>query len=116
MRTEITTCTTNVPYYYQRQRLSTSVIILSDSPGSHPEVFLDEVAGDGQRQEGDEEDGGHVGDDAESWHTQQGGAHETLQGGGDVLIDGVRVRGEPVEDVAEWSGLKQPGGAKKKFK
>lgn len=88
--------------------------ILSDSPGSHPEVFLDEVAGDGQRQEGDEDDGGNVGDDAESWHTQQGGAHETLEGGGDVLIDSVGVRGKPVEDAAKWRCLKQPGGKKNK--
>lgn len=82
------------------------------SPGGHPEVFLDEVAGDGQRQEGDEEDGGHVGDDAQGGHTQQGGAGEALQGGGDVLVDGVCVCGKPVEDAAEWSRLKQPGDMK----
>lgn len=84
----------------------------SGSPGGHPEVFLDEVAGDGQRQEGDEEDGGHVGDDAQGGHAQQGGAGEALQGGGDVLVDCVCVRGKPVEDAAERSGLKQPAGMK----
>lgn len=80
------------------------------SPGGHTEVFLDEVAGDSQRQEGDEEDGGHVADDAQSGHTQQGGAGEALQGGGDVLVDCVCVCGKPVEDAAERSRLKQPGG------
>lgn len=89
--------------------------ILSHSPGSHPEVFLDEVAGDGQWQEGDKEHGGHVGDDTESWHTQQGGAHETLQGGGDVLIDSVDVCGKPVQDAAKWRCLKQPGEMQKKW-
>lgn len=43
---------------------------LSDSPGGHPEVFLNEVAGDGQRQQGKEEDGCHVGDDTQGGHTQ----------------------------------------------
>lgn len=84
----------------------------SRSPGRDPEVFLDEVAGDGQRQEGDEEDGGHVGDDAQGGHTQQGGAGEALQRGGDVLVDRVCVCGEPVEDAAEGSRLKQPEGMK----
>lgn len=82
------------------------------SPGGHPEVFLDEVAGDGQRQEGDEEDRGHVGNDAQGGDAQQGGAAEALQRGGDVLVDGVGVRGEPVEDAAERSRLEQPGGKK----
>lgn len=84
----------------------------SRSPGRDAEVFLDEVAGDGQRQEGDEEDGGHVGDDAQGGHTQQGGAGEALQRGGDVLVDRVCVCGEPVEDAAEGSRLKQPEGMK----
>lgn len=86
--------------------------VLSDSPGGHPEVFLDEVAGDGQRQEGDEEDWGHVGDDAQGGHTQQGGAGEALQSGRDVLVDCVCVCGKPVEDAAERRRLKQPGGMK----
>ena len=86
--------------------------MISDSPRGHPEVFLDEVAGDGQWQEGDEKDGGHVADDAQSRHTQQGGAGEALQGGGDVLVDCVCVCGKPVEDAAERSRLKQPGGMK----
>lgn len=80
----------------------------SRSPGRHTEVFLDEVTGDGQRQEGNEEHGGHVGDDAQGGHTQQGGAGEALQGGGDVLVDCVCVCGKPVEDAAEGSRLKQP--------
>lgn len=80
----------------------------SRSPGRDTEVFLDEVTGDGQRQEGNEEDGGHVGDDAQGGHTQQGGAGEALQGGGDVLVDCVGVCGKPVEDAAEGSRLKQP--------
>lgn len=99
----------------QRRRHDTGDIrpsVPSDSPGGHPEVFLDEVAGDGQRQEGDEEDGGHVGDDAQGGHTQQGGAGEALQGGGDVLVDRVGVCGKPVEDAAERSRLKQSGGMK----
>lgn len=83
------------------------------SPGSHPEVFLNEVAGDRQWQKSNEEDGCHVGDDTQGGHTQQGGAGEALQRGGDVLVDCVCVCGKPVEDAAEWSGLKQPGGAKK---
>ena len=82
----------------------------SHLPGRHPEVFLDEVTGDGQRQQGDEEDGRHVGDDAQGGHAQQGGAREALQGGGDVLVDCVCVRGEPVEDAAEGRRLKQPEG------
>lgn len=86
----------------------------SHSPGRHPEVFLDEVAGDGQGQQGDEEDGGHVADDPQGRNTQQGGAGEALQGGGDVLVDGVDVRGEPVEDASEGSGLEQPGGKRRK--
>lgn len=85
----------------------------SDSPGRHPEVFLDEVAGDGQREQGDKEDGGHVADDPQGRNAQQGGAGETLQGGGDVLVDGVDVRGEPVEDASEGSGLKQPEGMRR---
>lgn len=80
----------------------------SHSPGRDPEVFLDEVADDGERQEGHEEDGGHVGDDAQGGHTQQRGAREALQSGGDVLIDCVCVCGEPVQDAAEGSRLKQP--------
>ena len=87
----------------------------ADSPGGHPEVFLDEVAGDGERQQGEEKDGGHVGDDAQGGHTQQGGAGQALQGGGDVLVDGVGVCGEPVEDTAERSRLKQPAGIKKMY-
>lgn len=86
--------------------------VLQDSPGGHPEVFLDEVAGDGQWQEGDEEDRGHIGDDTQGGHTQQGGAGEAFQGGWDVLVDCVRVGGKPVEDAAERSRLKQPGGMK----
>lgn len=77
-------------------------------------MFLDEVAGDSERQEGNEEHGRHVGDDPQGAQTQQGGAGEALQGGGDVLVDGVRVRGKPVEDAAEGSRLKQPEGAKGK--
>lgn len=92
---------------------NTQSVYLSDSPGGHPEVFLDEVAGNGQRQEGDEEDGGHVGDDAQGGHTQQGGTGEALQGVGDVLVDCVCVCGKPVEQGAEGSRLKQPGGTKK---
>lgn len=34
-------------------------------PGGHPEVLLDEVADDGQREERDDEDGGDVGDDGQ---------------------------------------------------
>lgn len=83
------------------------------SPGCHPEVLLDEVAGDGERQQGDEEDGRHVGDDTQRGNTQQGGAAEALQGCGDVLVDGVCVGGEPVKDAAEGGRLKQPGGIKK---
>lgn len=82
----------------------------SHSPGCHSEVFLDEVAGNGQRQEGDEEDRSHIGDDTQGGDAQQGGAGEAFQRGGDVLVDGVCVGGEPVEDAAEWSRFKQPGG------
>lgn len=84
--------------------------IPSHLPGRDPEVFLDEVTGDGQRQQGDEKHGGHVGDDAQGGHAQQGGAREALQGGGDVLVDCVCVWGEPVEDAAEGGRLKQPEG------
>lgn len=84
----------------------------SPSPGSHPEVFLYEVAGDSQWQEGNEEDGRDVGDDTQSGHAQQGGAGEALEGGGNVLVDCVGVGGKPVEDAAERSGLKEPGGKK----
>lgn len=80
----------------------------SHSPGRDPEVFLDEVADDGERQEGHEEDGGHVGDDTQGGHAQQRGAREALQSGGDVLVDCVCVSGEPVQDAAEGSRLKQP--------
>lgn len=83
------------------------------SPGCHPEVLLDEVAGNGERQQGDEEDGRHVGDDAQRGNTKQGGAAEALQGCGDVLVDGVCVSGEPIKDAAEGGRLKQPGGIKK---
>lgn len=69
---------------------------------------MDEVAGDGQRHEGEEEEGRHVRDDAQGGNTQQGGAGEALQGGGDVLVDCVGVCGKPVEDAAEWSRLKEP--------
>lgn len=79
------------------------------SPGRHAEVLLDEVAGHCQRQQGEEEDGRHVADDAQRRHAQQGGAAEALQRGGDVLVDGVGVGGEPVEDAAEGGGLEQPG-------
>lgn len=82
--------------------------IPSDSPGSHPEVFLNKVAGDGQRQKGDEENGCDVGDDTQSGHAQQGGAGEALEGGGNVLIDCVGVSGKSVQDAAERSGLKEP--------
>lgn len=84
----------------------------SHSPGRHTEVFLDEVAGDGQRQEGEQEHRGHVGNDTQGGDTQQGGAGEALQGGRDVLVDCVCVGGEPVEDAAERSRFKQPGGVK----
>lgn len=89
---------------------------LSDSPGGHPKVFLDEVAGDGQRQQGEEEDGGHVADDTQCGHTQQGGTGEALQRGRDVLVDCVCVSGKPVEDAAERSRLKQPGRMKREKK
>lgn len=79
-------------------------------PGRHAEVLLDEVAGDRQRQQGDEEDGRDVADDAQGGDAQQGGAAEALQGGGDVLVDGVGVCGEPVEDAAQRGGLEEPGG------
>lgn len=87
--------------------------LTSNSPGRHPEVFLDEVAGDGQGQQGDEEDRGHVADDPQGRNAQQGGAGETFQGGGDVLVDGVDVRGEPVEDASKGSCLEQPGGMRR---
>lgn len=80
------------------------------SPGRHAEVLLDEVAGDCQRQQGDEKDGRNVADDAQGGDAQQGGAGEALQRGGDVLVDGVGVGGEPVEDAAQRGGLEQPGG------
>lgn len=80
------------------------------SPGRNPEVLLDEITSDSQRQKGDDEDGGHVGNDPQCRHTQQGRAGETLQGGGDVLVNGVCVCGKSVEDAAEGSRLKQPGG------
>lgn len=80
----------------------------SDSPGSHPEVFLNKVAGDSQRQKGNEENGCDVGDDTQSRHAQQGGAGEALEGGGNVLIDCVGVSGKSVQDAAERSGLKEP--------
>lgn len=80
------------------------------SPGRHAEVLLDEVAGDGQRQQGEEEDGRDVADDAQGGDAQQGGAAEALQRGGDVLVDGVGVGGEPVEDAAQRGGLEQPAG------
>lgn len=83
---------------------------LLSSPGRHAEVLLDEVAGDRQRQQGDEEDGRHVADDAQGGDAQQGGAGEALQRGGDVLVDGVGVGGEPVEDAAQGGGLEEPGG------
>lgn len=102
----------NSPDHLHRQRQT----VLSDSPGGHAEVLLDEVAGDGERQEGEEEDGGHVGDDPEGGHTQQGGAGQALQGGGDVLVDGVGVGGKPVEDAAERRRLKQPAGRKRAMK
>lgn len=92
------------------QHASLRPCVPSDWPGGHPEVLLHEVAGDGQRQEGDEKDGGHVGDDAQSGQAQQGGAGEALQGGGDVLVNCVCVCGKPVEDAAERSRLKQPAG------
>lgn len=44
--------------------------LTSDPPGRHPEVFLDEVAGDGQGQQGDEEDGDHVADDPQGRNAQ----------------------------------------------
>lgn len=100
------------PDYDRPDSEDTQRLCASDSPGRHPEVFLDEVAGDGQRQEGDEEDGRHVADDAQGRHAQQGGAGQALEGGGDVLVDRVRVRGEPVEDAAERSRLEQPAGRK----
>lgn len=84
--------------------------VFLSSPGRHAEVLLYEVAGDGQRQQGDEEDGRHVADDAQGGDAQQGGAGEALQRGGDVLVDGVGVGGEPVEDAAQGGGLEQPGG------
>lgn len=80
------------------------------SPGRHAEVLLDEVAGDRQRQQGDEKDGRDVANDAQGGDAQQRGAAEALQGGGDVLVDGVGVGGEPVEDAAQRGGLEQPGG------
>lgn len=86
---------------------------LSGSPGRHAEVFLDEVAGDGQRQEGHQEDGRHVGDDAQGGDAQQRGAGEALQRGGDVLVDGVGVGGEAVEDAAERSRLEEPEAEKR---
>lgn len=80
------------------------------SPGRHTEVLLDEVTGDCQRKQGDEKDGRDVGDDTQGGDAQQGGAAEALQGGGDVLVDGVGVSGEPVEDAAQRGGLEQPAG------
>lgn len=59
--------------------------LIKRSPRSDPEVLLYEVACDGQRHQSNEEHRGHVGDDPQGRHTQQGGATQTLQGGRDVL-------------------------------
>lgn len=82
--------------------------VVSHSPGCNPKVLLDEVTGDGKWQQGDEEYRGHIGDDTQGGHTQQGGAGEAFQRGGDVLVNRVCVCGKPVEDAAERSRLKQP--------
>lgn len=62
------------------------------SPGRHPEVLLDEVAHDGQGQEGHEEHRCDVGDDGQGRDTEQGGAAQALQCGWDVLREGGRER------------------------
>lgn len=64
-------------------------------PGRHPEVLLDEVAHDGQGQEGHEEHRCDVGDDGQGGDTEQRGAAQALQRGRDVLREGrARAGGE----------------------
>lgn len=65
------------------------------SPGCHPEVLLDEVAHDSQGQEGHEEHRCDIGDDSQSWDTEQCRAAQALQCGRDMLREGrVRKGGE----------------------
>lgn len=56
-----------------------------DSLGGHPEVLLDEVEGDRQRNQGDEEDGSDGGDDADGRQTEQRGPRQRLQRRRNVL-------------------------------
>lgn len=58
------------------------------SPGCHPEVLLDEVAHDGQGQEGHKEHRCDIGDDGQSGDAEQGRAAQALQRGWDVLREG----------------------------
>lgn len=51
----------------------------------HSEVFLDEVAGYGERSESDEENRCDIWDNTQCRHTQQCGANQTLQSSGNML-------------------------------
>lgn len=75
------------------------------SPGRHPEVLLDEVAHDGQGQEGHEEHRCDVGDDGQGRDTEQGGAAQALQRGWDVLREGREGEGGEFPYLMTFSEL-----------